>query len=140
MKKLLYPIAFTLTTFLILYSCSAEEEETTPPPSIVAKYSVQIESSSGGSVNNSGGEFTKGTTITVSANHESEYVMEDAVLSFRKLKKGGILIFDDYDQGHPSYPVARGIDGFLHGYHKKINILNKNQGGQSFIQKISSHN
>ena len=74
MKKLLYPIAFTLTTFLILYSCSAEEEDTTPPPSIVAKYSVQIESSSGGSVNNSGGEFTKGTTITVTATPESEYV------------------------------------------------------------------
>ena len=36
MKKLLYPIVFTLTTFLILYSCSAEEEDTTPPPSVVA--------------------------------------------------------------------------------------------------------
>jgi hypothetical protein len=35
MKKLLYPIAFTLTAFLILYSCSAEEEDTTPPPSII---------------------------------------------------------------------------------------------------------
>jgi hypothetical protein len=32
MKKLLYPIAFALTAFLILYSCSAEEEDTTPPP------------------------------------------------------------------------------------------------------------
>ena len=74
MKKLLYPFAFALTTFLILYSCSAEEEDTTPPPSVVAKYSVQIESSSGGSVNNSGGEFSKGTTITVTATPESEYV------------------------------------------------------------------
>ena len=27
MKKLLYPIALTLTAFLILYSCSAEEDE-----------------------------------------------------------------------------------------------------------------
>jgi len=27
MKKLLYPLAFTLTAFLTLYSCSAEEEE-----------------------------------------------------------------------------------------------------------------
>tara|TARA_Y100000389_G_scaffold12878_1_gene11528 strand:+ start:1092 stop:2705 length:1614 start_codon:yes stop_codon:yes gene_type:complete len=78
--------------------------------------------------------------IYIDGNHESEYVMEDAVLSFRKLKKGGILIFDDYEWGHPNYPVAKGIDGFLHGYHKKINILNKNHGGQSFIQKISSHN
>ena len=35
MKKLLYTFAFTLTAFLILYSCSAEEEDTTPPPSII---------------------------------------------------------------------------------------------------------
>jgi hypothetical protein len=53
MKKLLCLIAFALTTFLILFSCSAKEEDTTSPPSVVAKYSVQIESSSGGSVNNS---------------------------------------------------------------------------------------
>jgi hypothetical protein len=32
MKKLLYPLAFALATFLILYSCSTEEEDTTPPP------------------------------------------------------------------------------------------------------------
>ena len=34
MKKLLYPIAFALTAFFILYSCSAEEEDTTPPPTV----------------------------------------------------------------------------------------------------------
>ncbi|MDA9879628.1 hypothetical protein N9D15_05140 [Flavobacteriaceae bacterium] len=33
MKKLLYPLAFALATFLILYSCSAEEEDTTQIPS-----------------------------------------------------------------------------------------------------------
>lgn len=74
MKKLFYPFAFALTAFLILYSCSAEEEDTTPPPSVVAKYSVQIESSSGGSVNNAGGEFTKGTSITITATPNAEYV------------------------------------------------------------------
>jgi len=35
MKKLLYPIAFALTAFLLAYSCSTEEEDTTPPPSVV---------------------------------------------------------------------------------------------------------
>ena len=34
MKKLLYPFAFILTAFLIIYSCSAEEDNT-PPPSII---------------------------------------------------------------------------------------------------------
>lgn len=74
MKKLLFPLALAITAFLILYSCSAEEENTTPPSGIVAKYSVQIEFSSGGSVDNVGGEFTKGTTITITATPESEYV------------------------------------------------------------------
>jgi len=37
MKKLLYPLAFTLTAFLILYGCSTEEDDsdlvkTSPPP------------------------------------------------------------------------------------------------------------
>ena len=34
MKKLLYPIAFALTAFLLAYSCSAEEEDTIPPPQV----------------------------------------------------------------------------------------------------------
>jgi predicted O-methyltransferase YrrM len=34
--------------------------------------------------------------IYIDGNHEPEYVLEDAVLSFRKLKQNGIMIFDDY--------------------------------------------
>jgi hypothetical protein len=45
MKKLLYPIAFTLTAFLILYSCSAEEEDTTPPPKYYSNSRTRIPSS-----------------------------------------------------------------------------------------------
>ena len=39
--------------------------------------------------------------IYIDGNHEPEYVLEDAVLSFRKLKKNGIMIFDDYGWGVP---------------------------------------
>jgi predicted O-methyltransferase YrrM len=39
--------------------------------------------------------------IYIDGNHEPEYVLEDAVLSFRKLKKNGIMIFDDYGFGGP---------------------------------------
>lgn len=60
--------------------------------------------------------------IYIDGNHEPEYVLEDAVLSFRKLKKDGILIFDDYGWGGPEL-TKRGIDGFLSGYHKRITIL-----------------
>ena len=77
--------------------------------------------------------------IYIDGNHEPEYVMEDAVLSFRKLKKGGILIFDDYGWGGPHLTI-RGIDGFISGYHKKIKVLNINHNGQSFLEKINIHN
>ncbi len=72
--------------------------------------------------------------IYIDGNHEPEYVLEDAVLSFRKLKKNGIMIFDDYGWGGPDL-TKRGIDGFLFGYHKKIKILGE-LNTQVFIQKL----
>ena len=72
--------------------------------------------------------------IYVDGNHEAEFVLEDAVLSFRKLKQGGIMIFDDYGNGDPEC-VKRGVDAFLTGYHKQYVYLGlKNQ--QVFIQKL----
>lgn len=76
--------------------------------------------------------------IYIDGNHEPEYVLEDAVLSFRKLKVGGIMIFDDYGWGGPEM-TKKGIDGFLSGYHKKIKLLKLNHNTQTFIQKISGH-
>lgn len=72
--------------------------------------------------------------IYIDGNHEPEYVLEDAVLSFRKLKKGGIMIFDDYGWGGPEV-TQKGIDAFLSGYHKKIINLGE-QDTQVFIKKI----
>jgi predicted O-methyltransferase YrrM len=72
--------------------------------------------------------------IYIDGNHEPEYVMEDAVLSFRKLKKNGIMIFDDYGWGGPDL-TQRGIDGFIRGYHKRIQVLGE-KASQVFIQKI----
>lgn len=71
--------------------------------------------------------------IYIDGNHEPEFVLEDAVLSFRKLKKGGIMIFDDYGWGGPDL-TQRGIDGFLSGYHKRINRLGV-KNTQVFISK-----
>ena len=72
--------------------------------------------------------------IYIDGNHQPEYVLEDAVLSFRKLKKNGIMIFDDYGWGGPDL-TQRGIDAFLSGYRKRINYL-KLVESQVFIQKI----
>ena len=60
--------------------------------------------------------------VYIDGNHEPEYVLEDAILSFRKLKKNSIMIFDDYGWGGPDL-TQRGIDAFLSGYHKKITYL-----------------
>jgi hypothetical protein len=71
--------------------------------------------------------------IYIDGNHEPEYVLEDAVLSFRKLKKNGIMIIDDYGWGGPDL-TKKGIDGFLAGYHKRITILGETQT-QVFVRK-----
>jgi Methyltransferase domain len=73
--------------------------------------------------------------IYIDGNHEPEYVLEDAVLSFRKLKKGGYIIFDDYGWGGPDL-TQKGIDAFVSGYYKRIENLGQS-GGQMFIKRIS---
>jgi len=73
--------------------------------------------------------------IYIDGNHEPEFVLEDAVLSFRKLKKNGIMIFDDYGWAGPDM-TQRGIDAFLNGYHKRIDVLGMQQT-QVFVRKTS---
>lgn len=72
--------------------------------------------------------------IYIDGNHEPEFVLEDAVLAFRKLKKGGTLIFDDYGWGGPDL-TQRGIDAFLSGYHKRIQKLGL-YDSQVFVRKL----
>lgn len=72
--------------------------------------------------------------IYIDGNHNPEYVCEDAVLSFRKLKKDGIMIFDDYGWGGPDW-TQRGIDGFTIAYHKRLQVLGEYQT-QVFVKKI----
>jgi len=73
--------------------------------------------------------------IYIDGNHEPEFVLEDAVLAFRKLKKGGIMIFDDYGWGGPDVTM-RGIDGFLSGYHKRTMRLGL-RDAQMFVEKLT---
>lgn len=69
--------------------------------------------------------------IYIDGNHDPEYVLEDAVLSFRKLKKNGILIFDDFGWRD----VNIGIFSFIDSYRKKIGtpLLNN---FQLFLSKL----
>jgi predicted O-methyltransferase YrrM len=72
--------------------------------------------------------------IYIDGNHECEYVLKDAVLSFTKLKKNGIMIFDDY--GWIDFPGTQAaVDAFLSDYHEKIIVLGQ-QDYQIFVKKI----
>jgi hypothetical protein len=69
--------------------------------------------------------------IYIDANHKQEYVLEDAILTFRKVKKNGIIVFDDYGE-----ETKVGIDAFLSIFDKKISVLGKT--GQVFLRKIDN--
>lgn len=76
--------------------------------------------------------------IYIDGCHFSKYVLEDAVLSFKLLKEGGILIFDDYGWGIHTSDIKlkpkTAIDSFLNAYDGHYKILNFEW--QVYIQKI----
>jgi len=85
MKKLLYPFAFILTAFLILYSCSPEEEtqaptstvqSTTPEPEPQApsQYNLTVTAGEGGAVSTEGGTYDEGTEVTIIATPNEGYI------------------------------------------------------------------
>jgi len=65
--------------------------------------------------------------------YATENVLEDAVLSFHVLKINGYMIFNNYSWEVPN-SYQRGIDGFLHGYHNRIEILG-HSNEQLFVQR-----
>jgi predicted O-methyltransferase YrrM len=71
--------------------------------------------------------------IYIDGNHQPEYVLEDGVLAFRKLKKGGVMIFDDYNYGGLDV-TKRGVDAFLTAYRDRIHYIGF-YGGQIFLKK-----
>ncbi|MDA9879535.1 hypothetical protein N9D15_04665 [Flavobacteriaceae bacterium] len=85
MKKLIYPIAFALTAFLILYSCSAEEEDTTPPPSVVATPEPEPQA-------------PRQYTLTVTAGDGSFRVFNDEIISIAGITPSLIVPFFNNDK------------------------------------------
>lgn len=75
--------------------------------------------------------------IYVDGSHIAGDVLEDAVLSWRLLKVGGVLIFDDYEWD--MYPQRElcpkiAIDAFLDIYKNQFELLEKSY--QVYIKKI----
>jgi predicted O-methyltransferase YrrM len=63
--------------------------------------------------------------IYIDADHHSSQVLESAILSFPLLKKGGLLIFDDYtySKEHDNRCPKQGIDAFLNAYAEDIHVI-----------------
>ena len=77
--------------------------------------------------------------VYVDGSHQAADVLEDAVLSFRLLKPGGILIFDDYLWQHypqPQLNPGLGIDAFLATFAGRYKLLHKDY--QVAIEKMGA--
>jgi hypothetical protein len=70
--------------------------------------------------------------IYIDGNHERNYVFEDALMSLKKVKKGGWLVFDDAHDGK----VMEAIQIFLHLYKDRFHphVLAKN--GQAYMRRL----
>jgi TonB family protein len=70
--------------------------------------------------------------IYIDGDHSVDSVLEDAVLCWRLLKDGGILIFDDYEM--PQTPPTRtAMNTFVRFYGKHFNIMHRDW--QLILQK-----
>jgi Methyltransferase domain len=76
--------------------------------------------------------------IYIDGSHSAPDVLEDAVLSFRVLKVGGIMAIDDYgfDDSRwkgEGFPTAA-LDAFLEAYQARIELLERNY--QLWLRKL----
>lgn len=70
--------------------------------------------------------------IYIDGNHEKVFVFEDALMSLKKVKKGGWLVFDDAHDAK----VMEAIQLFLHLYKDSFHphVLAKN--GQAYMRRL----
>ena len=74
--------------------------------------------------------------IFIDASHEARDVLSDAILSWKLLKNGGILIFDDYKWEKLKelyFQPKIAIDSFINCYYPELDVLYKDW--QVIIQK-----
>jgi hypothetical protein len=75
--------------------------------------------------------------VYVDGSHQAPDVLEDAVLAFPCLKRGGILIFDDYGwqwEWPELWSPRLGIDAFLYVYRERLELLHKEY--QVLVRKL----
>lgn len=77
--------------------------------------------------------------IYIDGCHRASHVQKDASLSWKLLKVGGLMIFDDYEFTDPTCPEEDpklGIDAFLADRKQEIEVLH--QAYQVFVRKIAA--
>ena len=75
--------------------------------------------------------------IYIDGAHEAKFVIQDAILSWRILRSGGFLIFDDLDHHFPTAPeqdTGRAIDAFTTWFADELQIIEQNR--QMLIHKL----
>ena len=82
--------------------------------------------------------FNNYDILYIDGSHLASDVLTDAVLGWGLVKVGGFIVFDDYDfQFYDSLNAGQdtkiGIDAFLKGFHKKVNIIY--QAHQVIVEK-----
>lgn len=80
--------------------------------------------------------------IYIDGSHEAPDVFSDAALSYRLLRVGGLMIFDDYVWGgginsDPIMNPKMAIDGFLNCYQRKMQPIPWMPLCQMYCQKIN---
>ena len=64
--------------------------------------------------------------IFIDASHEARDVLSDAILSWRLLKNGGVMIFDDYKWTklkEPYFQPKLAIDSFVASYKPELDVI-----------------
>jgi predicted O-methyltransferase YrrM len=77
--------------------------------------------------------------IYIDGGHDVRSVMIDAIYSWRLLKQGGLMIFDDYLMGGDRFPTdlkpKPAVDLFLSGFASEIEVLHT--GEQVVVRRIT---
>lgn len=64
--------------------------------------------------------------VYVDGDHSQETVLSDAVLSWKSLKKGGVMIFDDYLlERNNRMEVKAAVDAFLRVYARQLRVIHQ---------------
>ncbi len=81
--------------------------------------------------------------IYVDGSHQARDVLFDALLSFKLLRRGGLMVFDDYlwkgaaaDSGNPLKSPKLAIDAFINTYQDCVHVLNLPLY-QLYVQKVA---